>query len=80
MPLSICKRNKRNKLIKKNSATKKTDFPLDSACRAGCSRRLTHRTIPHRRVAHHCINFTRSFAHCPLDIPTPFQRYIFSND
>ena len=34
MPLSICKRNKRNKLINK-SATKETDFPLDSACRAG---------------------------------------------
>ena len=40
MSLSICKRNKRNKLIKNNnnnktSATKKTDFPLGSACRAG---------------------------------------------
>ena len=38
MPLSICKRNKRNTLIKnkqrRTSATKKTDFPLDSACRA----------------------------------------------
>ena len=33
MPLSLCKRNKGNKLIKKS--TKKTDFPLDSACRAG---------------------------------------------
>ena len=39
MPLSICKGNKRNKLIKKQqqktSATKKTDFHLDSACRGG---------------------------------------------
>ena len=42
--------------------------------------RFTHRTVPHRRVAHHYINFTRSFAHCPMDIPIPFQRYIFSNN
>ena len=37
MPLSICKRNKQvdKKKKKKTNATKKTDFPLDSACRVG---------------------------------------------